>query len=154
MAKIKSIREEVDRPLPYRRISMAKDCEFNTDRFSFDNIFSFLICKDLTFDLKKTFINYNDKIPPKYYHNLFLSLEDGISGYTTEESPKALIYYPFQGVKTNSHYFYSAQKSQELSEHIVSFLSFLHSSFSETTLLEIQMVKYLTVNAKEVKLYH
>ena len=136
LAEIKKLREGVSDPSPYYRKE-----SFSTKTNSFDNIYSFLICNKLKFELDISKINYNE-VEQRFKHNVVLSLQDGIINYISTNG-SANLNIPFNGDKIHSNYFLK-NDNKELPCHILSFLTSLHIALSLTNLLRIDITHYLT----------
>jgi hypothetical protein len=82
LARNKSLREGMFDPVPLKRDRLGK---YDPQGFSYDNIFSFIICNKLTFDISSLPEEidgfYDTTTNPWLKHNLILSIEDGILLY-------------------------------------------------------------------------
>ena len=138
LSNTKALRHETSDPSPYFR---GCDSPYNPEQNSFDNIFSFLICKRFKFKLDVSEISY-DGINQQFKHNLVLSLDDGIINYKTPFNTKNLA-FPFNG-KISHEYSFLESDNADLPCHIISFLTSLNMSLNLTALLSIDMTHYLT----------
>lgn len=142
LSELKKLREGVKFPTPYFTVTPER---YNPTQNSLDNIFTFLICNKINFDLTKNPINYKSEL--KHKHNLILSLNDGLISYVVKAgSPQIAI--PF-GLNNPHHHCYVEDDGQELPSFIGLFLCSLHNALISTTLLEIDMAFYLSDNVYE-----
>jgi len=144
LAQIKKLREDIVNPDPYYRGSF--DTPFNSLLNPFDNIFTILICNKLKFALDINQINYGE-ISPRHYHNLILSLQDGLVNYVT---PNGTANLPFSYINDKVNRFnFLKRNSDDLPNSIKHFITSLHSLIVNTCLHNIDMSYYLTENPLE-----
>lgn len=82
LARNKKLKEEITNPFAIKRDHSGK---FDPVNYSYDSIFSFLICNSLTFNLENI-VNeidsfYEKDIQPWQKHNLILSINNGLLAY-------------------------------------------------------------------------
>lgn len=84
LARNKSLRKSIISPNTIIRREIKGS--FNLSTQYYDNIFSFLICEKLNFNLENFDINelYEDSVESHFRHNLILSIQDGIFLYREE----------------------------------------------------------------------
>jgi len=142
MAKIKMLREKTKNAAPLYSQFKIYDPISNP----FDQIFSFIICKRLNFPINETtdIIKYEDNIPQRHWHNLAISIDDGCFLYKTESGSKNL-YFPFNGKMLHKHH-WLPKDNNDISQHIIFFLSWLYSGIKLTTILNIDLGLYLADN--------
>ena len=142
MAKIKMIRETTKEALTlYSPFSKKYTPASNP----FDQIFSFLICKKFRFTVdENNSIEYEDKIPQRHWHNLILSIDDGCFSYKTKSGTKNLC-FPINGDSLHQHN-WLAKNQEEISDHIIIFLSSLYTGIKFTTILSVDLGCYLSDN--------
>jgi len=103
MARNKLLREKLKEPSIIKR---GHKGNFDPTNYAYDNIFSFLICKKLDFNIENiaSEINeyYEEEIEPRQKHNLILSIEDGLLAYF-DNNGKTLMHpiLPKEGVLKN-----------------------------------------------------
>lgn len=140
LSKTKELRYTVDEATPYRR--GASNSTFNPESNFSDNIFTFLLCHKFGFELKLESLDYNG-INPKLWHNMVLSLKDGLLSYQANKTKN--LYFSFAG--KNLHDFWFLPNDElDLPTPIRIFLSGISFFVNNNTLLEIHIEKYLTEN--------
>jgi hypothetical protein len=100
LSKLKTFRNSVQYPTPYKRGSSNSD--FNPDQIFSDNIFTFLLCYKFGFNLDLTKLDYGGT-NYKHWHNQVLSLKDGLLSYKTDQSYN--LYLSFVKGKKHEHHF-------------------------------------------------
>lgn len=138
LSKIKELRLTVNDPKPYRRGDFKSP--YNPSHLFPDNIFTFLLCYEFNFDLNLENLDYAD-INHKLWHNMVLSLKDGLISYQAEETKN--LYFPFRG-ENKLDFWYLPNDELDLPTPIIVFLSGLSFFVNNNTLLEIHMENYLT----------
>ena len=141
LSEIKKMRSTVQYPDPYDRGSFTT--AFNPNQNSFDNIYSFLICNKFGFNFDISTINYGD-VEQRFKHNAILSLEDGLGNYKTVEGTPN-IHMPFAGNIHHADNFLPSD-DRDLPSPILAFLTSLHMALNFTSLLNIDMTRYLSDN--------
>lgn len=138
LSEVKKLRDDVQKPKPYFR---AFSGDYNPAAIPYDNIFTFIICNKLNLDLTNNPINY--ECDPRNKHNAILSLHDGLIRYESKNGFPHTI--PFLREEVFSENF-CRNDGEELPSHVINFLSAIHTALDFTTLLEIDMARYLTNN--------
>ena len=92
LSKTKSLRTEISNPSYIHRKTTN---EFNNYEHPFDQIFSFLICKKLNFDLTDLDFDdfYENEVEYQNRHNMILSIDDGIFIYKHTVKSKVLTWH-------------------------------------------------------------
>lgn len=129
LSEIKKIRDEVTLPEPYYRgpwvMRYSKEVPF-------DNVFSILICKKLTFNIENKQLEYGS-LPHYLWHNMILSLDDGLILYHDAKN-NTQVTYAKSGQHIHSPFFLKKDRDDDLPVHIESFLSNLQQGINKTTL--------------------
>lgn len=137
LSKIKKLRSFVEDPTPYKRGDFKTP--YNPkDNFA-DNIFTFLLCYKLDFELDLRSIDYND-VDFRLWHNMVLSLKDGLLTYRTDKTKN--LYFSFAG-ENKLDFWFLKNDGRELPVPIEIFLSALSFFVNNNTLLEIHIERYL-----------
>lgn len=144
LAKIKKMRDGVVCPQPYYRPKLTST--YSPESIPFDNIFSILICNKFNFKFDISKLDY-EMTENRFKHNLVLSLNDGILNYKTNQGTDNLP-YPCVGPEILQNN-YLQNDHADLPAHIISFLGSLSMAVTTTTLLEIDMIYYLTDSIHE-----
>lgn len=117
---------------------------FHPQKNVYDQVFSFLICKKLDFDIKD-YLNNPDSfypgIDPIYRHNLILSVEDGLLGY--RDKNKKFIYFPFAQDKKLSTCILRNNPDSSFTMEV--FLGYFFSAISSVTILFPDVVTYMQI---------
>lgn len=92
LAKIKMLREQLVNPVALKRKAIIP---IDPTKYPYDNIFSFLICHKLNFNISNI-VNeidqfYTPEVKPWQKHNLILSISDGLLLYF-DKNDKTLMY--------------------------------------------------------------
>lgn len=87
LAEVKALRTELNSEASaVQRWYGLGQTEYNPRRFAFDQVFTFLVCKEFVFDLRSSFPTVLDEIYSDIdygqRHNGILSVEDGLLQYT------------------------------------------------------------------------
>lgn len=141
LAEVKKLRDDIRFPKPYFR---AFNGEFNLVSFPYDNVFTFLICNKMNFNLDRNPIAY--ECEPRYKHNLILSLHDGLFTYDSNDLPNMAV--PFLGEEVFQQRIVRPTENA-LPEYLAMFVSSITAGLDFTTLLGIDMAYYLTDNVIE-----
>ncbi|GIO27467.1 DUF6602 domain-containing protein [Ornithinibacillus bavariensis] len=111
----------------------------------YDQLFSFLICEKLDFNtdniLQELDSFYEEGLPPKFKHNVILSLEDGLFTYYMKVNEKSMtVQYPvmFKNQYKNIHI-----QDKDVFVPFKSFLSYLYNSVQSATILVPDLVNYM-----------
>lgn len=142
LAKNKQLREKIVTPTIIRR---EHNGEFDPKNYCYDNIFSFLICNKLDFDIKNICNDLNDfydsSIEPWQKHNLILSIEDGLIAYC-DKYDKTLM-YPYiqnEGVLKNRIVIPNFNKTC----HFNFFASYIFMGTSSTSIYYPDLTNYIS----------
>ena len=109
-----------------------------------DKPFSFLICKKLDFDLdniENKIVKLYEGINPTLWHNIILSIEDGIIMYEDPEIRMLKYQYPFKE-KRMKCLFYRIKDQEDL-KHFRSFCIYLNILAFSTSVFRPKLVDYL-----------
>jgi hypothetical protein len=94
LARNKRLKEDISNPVAIKRDQPGS---FNPKEYSYDNIFSFLICNKFNFDHTNLHNEigsfYDNDIEHHQKHNLILSIQDGILLYRSDNDQ--IMMYPF-----------------------------------------------------------
>jgi hypothetical protein len=140
LARTKAMREQIRSPRIYRRC--AQD-DYNPRLIPTDHMFTFLICNRLKFKPAANSLAYTEETAPRHYHNLVLSIHDGLYCYTALSDASVAVEYPIMGARTCPPRWVPAN-TDRVPEHFCCFLSWLYSAMTLATLLEPDMSYYLT----------
>lgn len=148
LSNIKALRSDISSRNPY----VYKDgnfTSFDPKENVKDQIATFLICERFDFDYTK---NKNDifkdiygDIDKSLYHNMVLSLKDGVCLY---HDGKKIINYPYWNYADNSHKHVMIVPSETgyKYEHIVLFVNYLYMQISSVSTMFIEMTTYLSAS--------
>lgn len=146
LAEIKKLRTKIkNSTFLFRDIPEGKMLPdvYAPDIFERDNIFSFLICQKLDFDLANITneINefYNADIETFNKHNLILSIEDGILNYY-DENDKSLMYPSINGKKLRNRFTIPGDNKYV---HFKLFMHFLFMGVCSTSILYPETKNYI-----------
>ena len=141
LSKFKKMRYGVKNSNPYFRPINSNP--YNLDTYPADNISTFLICYKFNFEVKN--LNYGE-IEQKFWHNMVLSLQDGLHSYMAEETRN--IYYSFSPERNFNHCFLPIT-DEELPSSVGIFLAGISFFCNNITRLEFQSTQYLTDNVSD-----
>lgn len=141
LSKVKRLRDRVQGPKPYFR---AFSGGFDLASEPYDNVFTFLLCNRINFNLDRDPIAY--ECEPRYKHNLVLSLHDGLFTYNSDNLPNMAV--PFVREETFQQRIVRPTDAA-LPEYLAMFVSSITAGLDFTTLLEIDMAYYLADNPVE-----
>lgn len=139
LSKVKVLREEVKHPT-----IMKKDKGNNYDPVNdpYDQIFTFLICQKIDFDLVNIANDiksiYEPSLQPRHKHNLILSIEDGLLAYYDNNDMTMM--YPVCGSLLKNRFI---QPGQNQYCHFKYFASYLFLGTSSGTLLYPEITDYM-----------
>lgn len=99
LAQIKTLRDKV--PLSKTFVRREEPGEYDPVSYRYDNLFSFIICEKLDFDLSQigslTHAHYDSKFSHNNKHNLIFSIDDGLIAYhyiDPEDSESRILPFP------------------------------------------------------------
>ncbi len=128
-----------------KAISKRHDGEYNPRDNPKDNVFTFLICEKLDFNIEDVSVFVNNIYPENTHgnmrHNLLLSLNDGLFAYYLEEGEYPKV-YPMPIVDSKVLMTTFIPSTQNYS-HIKAFSSFMFSGVSDITLSQPDITNYL-----------
>jgi len=140
LSKIKMIREEIAHPCVIKKASKG---EYNPIHNPYDQIFTFLICQKLNFDVSNITneINslYSTSILSRHKHNLILSLEDGLLAYY-DKNDKTMMYPQIATADLKNRF---VQPNTNVYCHFKFFLSYLFMGTSNGTILYPEISDYM-----------
>ncbi|MBL7224601.1 MAG: hypothetical protein ISS59_00550 [Desulfobacteraceae bacterium] len=149
LAEIKRLREDIEHPNILKKIAGDKKT-YDPMLCPYDNIFTFIICQKLDFNLDKIAEELNDKIynndlAHSNRHNLVLSIEDGLLLYDLPQGNASIpLSYPSFMAKGNLGARHIPFNTDKPYHHFKAFAHFLFNGISDATLLYADMVKYLS----------
>lgn len=140
LTAIKSMRERVKHPVI---LNKGYGYEFNPQICGYDQIFTFIICKKLDFDIKNIALDintlYNQTCEYRHRHNLILSIEDGLLAYY-DENKKTMMYPTIDRIQLKNR-FVTPGNSQI--SHFKLFASYLFLGASSATILYPEISDYM-----------
>lgn len=142
LARNKRMREQINGSSSIKR---KHEGEFNPKEYIYDNLFSFLICKKLNFNIDNLPIEinsyYESDIEPRQKHNLILSIDDGLLAYI-DGNGKTLMYpwMPKDGALRNR--FVIPDDNKDIHFHF--FSSYFFMSTSSISIYFPDLSLYLT----------
>lgn len=148
LARIKDLRNDIDINAQYVYKNYDdKTPLFDTRGSVMNQMTTFLICEsiDMNFsqDIKIFFKDTYNGIDASLYHNLILSLNDGLFMYHSEKDQRSL-YYPYLNYNDNfNNEFIEPNQLTFDKEHILTFINFLSAAISNVSILDVDMTHYL-----------
>lgn len=136
LSKIKKMKENIKNPLPYRT---SKYWEPNSQGNPFDQIFSFILCKNIPSMPTEGYL-YPVGVEPRHRHNILIDIDNGHSCY---EFKNGQVCYPQIINKVNTQVWRN-QKNDEIPTNFSSFLTSLFNHCKDATLLGLDPVYYCT----------
>ena len=143
LANIKVLREDIGPKNPY----IFKDGSyvgFNTKLNVMDQMATFLICESLEFksdsDLDQFFADTYKDIDSSLYHNMILSLNDGIYLYHDTEKSIYLSYWKRGNLHRN---IVEKPNGYDTKRHITLFVDYFYMLISSVSVLFIEITNYL-----------
>lgn len=154
LAKIKKIRLTNGTNTILHRDRAISHLPLSPAKLPYDNIFSFLICEKLGFDILKEgldllFSKYEPEFPPYLRHNLILSIQDGLFGYV-DHNGKTMM-YPFVNNMSLKNRLVAPAEDQDI--HFRFFASYLFMATTASTVLFPDMVDYMSPTSGGIN-YH
>ncbi|MBE7443339.1 MAG: hypothetical protein KF732_09580 [Flavobacteriales bacterium] len=150
LAKNKRLGEHIKNPVFIKQESKNIDYEFNPKEHPYDNIFSFLICEKLDFDIKnieKEISSYYKSNEYYQRHNIILSIKDGVLLYYDKEgNDKAYPIVGEKGEQIKNRFYYSKKEEQT---HIMKFAYYIFQGTSAASILYPQFDDYININSKK-----
>ena len=143
LANVKALREDIGAKNPY----VFKDGSytgFDTKTNVRDQMATFLICESLEFkpgdDLNRFFADIYKDLDCSLYHNMILSLNDGIYLYYDGEKSIYHSYWTYGKLHQNK---VKNPNSSDDKEHIVLFADYFYMLISSVSVLFIEITNYL-----------
>lgn len=155
LAEIKVLRDKVSSPSFVRRETAG---EYDPVNYVYDNLFTFVICEKLDFDLSSlcamTSGEYNPKFSHHHRHNVIFSIDDGILAYNffdqDEKINKVLPYPVFAKQKLKNGY---AVAKPDDNDHFKFLAQYLFMGTSSSSILFPDMAHYMMpIKGGELKL--
>lgn len=149
LADIKRLREDIEHPNILKKIAGDRK-KYDPTYCPYDNIFAFIICQKLNFNLDLIIEEMNDKfydngVAYSNRHNIILSIDDGILLYDLPQDGRSIPFlYPSFMDKGKLSARYIPVKTDKPYHHFKTFAHFLFNGISDATLLYADMVKYMT----------
>lgn len=142
LTKVKRQRENLNTKTLIRKVFPG---EYNPEFCPYDQLFTFLICQKLDFDLQNivTDINnlYSSDLTYRYRHNLVLSLEDGLLLYYDPKERRPMM-YPTLGYECLKNRLVKPSSNQLI--HYKLFATYIFMGISRTTILFPEMADYIS----------
>ena len=143
LANVKALREDIGTKNPY----VFKDgsyAGFDTKTNVRDQMATFLICESLEFkpgdDLNRFFADIYKDLDCSLYHNMILSLNDGVYLYYDGEKSIYHSYWTYGKLHQNK---VKNPNSSDDKEHIVLFADYFYMLISSVSVLFIEITNYL-----------
>jgi hypothetical protein len=142
LARIKGLRRDNDVPSIIKRDT---NDEFDNYSHPRDQIFSFLICKSLSFDFSNLVAEFNtlydSDIPYCDRHNMILSIDDGIFLYKHKINNKDLAWhYPYsQGQNMKNRFIRPGDNNKN---HFNGFATYMFMGINSATIFLPEFTKY------------
>jgi hypothetical protein len=145
LANVKKIRLTKGSRTVLHRDREISQFPFSPTKYPYDNIFSFLICEKLGFDVKKEgldllFEKYEPEYPVYLRHNLILSIQDGLFGYI-DNNGKTLMYPIINDISLKNRL---VAPDQDKDIHFKMFASYLFMATTSSTVLFPEMADYMS----------
>lgn len=142
LSQVKRMRENISDPVILKRDFPGNYAPQNNP---YDQIFTFLICQKLDFDLNQitTEINqlYERNTPYRYRHNLILSVEDGIILLYYDENYKSFM-YPTIGSRQLKNRLRASDENSPFAAFKL-FTSYIFMGTSSATILYPDLTNYM-----------
>ena len=146
LSRVKELREQIKNPSIIKKDGKGA---FDPKHNPYDQIFTFIICKKLDFDISNltTEINqmYEPNVEYRHRHNLILSIEDGLLAYFDNNNKTMM--YPHVGDNLKNRFTYPTENPYV---HFKFFASYLFMGTSSSTILYPEITNYMgNVNGGE-----
>ncbi|MCG1037020.1 DUF6602 domain-containing protein [Polaribacter sargassicola] len=141
LARNKKLRNDISENNPsFIKRDMNLIGSIDLKRNIYDNIFSFLICEKLNFDLSEINFDkvYDDDIEQEYKHNLILSVKDGIFLYKKDK----MWGFPHLAHRALKDHFLKPEE-QSPNEHFYAFTNFFFLAMESGTIFYPEIAYYL-----------
>jgi hypothetical protein len=141
------LRPKIENGRKYEFMGLELNSGYNPDKFCWQQMPTFLICKKLDFNFKEILDQFDElygtDFPPKYHHNLILSFEDGLFTYIEDFKPETksfnVTHYPVVGQKRLDNTMLTSKNNL----HIYQFLEHYYNLLVFSTILMPNMISYL-----------
>lgn len=147
LSKIKSLRERIEKT-PYIYKDLLHGEPYNTKNNVRDQIATFLVCESFQFnprDCGNMFEDFYNGIDKSLFHNMILSLKDGVFLYDSEESkPFFYPYISYSKDKFENILIYPSEIGYKY-EHIKLFINYFYMCISSVSILFVDITNYLGV---------
>lgn len=148
LANIKKLREDISANNPYIfKNDIIKN--FDTKNNVYDQIATFLICEGFDFkydkELNEIFDEIYDNIDKSLYHNMLLSIKDGVCLYRDNSKVIFLPYWKYAD-STHKHAMIIPSETGYEYEHILLFVNYFYMQISSVSVLFIEMTTYLSAS--------
>lgn len=148
LATVKNMRERVKYPVVLKR---ERGRDFDPSSYAYDQLFTFIICKKLDFDITdiSTNINsfYDEGLDYRYRHNLILSVEDGLLAYY-DDNKKTMMYPSVNNVNLKNRF---VCPNENPDAHFKFFASYLFMGTSNATILYPEISDYMGSTSGAIK---
>ena len=147
LARIKELRKDIGSNNPY----VFKDGNysgFNPTTYIKDQIATFLVCESFEFNIEKDHANFFSDvysgIDKSLYHNMILSLNDGLCLY--HDGKSKVIYCPYFDYSQSPFRNVMVKPSKEgyAYEHIMLFVDYFYMLISSVSVMYIEMTEYIS----------
>ena len=140
LAEVKILREQVKNPTIIKK---ERGIIYNPKDDWYDQIFTFIVCKKLDFDISNlpTEINsmYDPTLEYHHRHNLILSIEDGLLAYY-DTNNKTMMYPKWRGANLKNRFVYPDKNKYV---HFKYFSSYLFLGTTSATILYPEFTDYM-----------
>lgn len=148
LATVKNMREMVKNPVVLKR---ERGRDFSPSSYAYDQLFTFIICKKLDFDITNISTNinsfYDASLDYRHRHNLILSVEDGLLAYY-DDNKKTMMYPSVNNVNLKNRFICPNENPDA---HFKYFASYLFMGTSSTTILYPEISDYMGSTSGAIK---
>lgn len=140
LARVKKLREQVKHPTIIKK---EKGEIYNPKEDWYDQLFTFIVCKKLDFDISNlsSEINsmYDASLEYRQRHNLILSIDDGLLAYY-DANNKTMMYPKWRGANLKNRFIYPDSNKYV---HFKYFASYLFLGTTSATVLYPEFTDYM-----------
>ncbi len=140
LAKVKILREQIKNPVIIRK---EKGVIYNPKDDCYDQIFTFIVCKKLNFNISNlaSEINsmYDATLEYRHRHNLILSIDDGLLAYY-DANDKTMMYPKCNGENLKNRFLYPDTNKYV---HFKYFSSYMFLGTTSATILYPEFTDYM-----------
>ena len=145
LSSIKQLRNEAKGPYVFK--DGNQNLSFDTKKNPRDQIATFLICEKFNFKMEKEindiFKNIYKNTDKSLFHNMILSLKDGLVCYKDNYSkPMYHSYYTYDANQFNHSFYFPNENCYEF-EHILLFLDYFFMLISSISVLFVEITYYI-----------